>query len=41
MKRLLIVLPMVFCIIISCEDKTAKVELEQFKAKQKFEEQNI
>jgi predicted ester cyclase len=40
MKRLLIILPLVLCVIISCQDKATKAELEQFKTQQELEEQN-
>ena len=41
MKRLIIILPLVLSFMTSCQDKAAKAELEQFKAQQEIEEQNI
>ena len=40
MKRLFIVLPLVLCIMFSCQDKQAISELEKLKARVELEEQN-
>ena len=40
MKRLLFILPLVLCIVISCQDKAAKAELENLKSQKELEEQN-
>ena len=40
MKRLFIILPLVLCIMISCQDKQAISELEELKARVELEEQN-
>jgi len=40
MKKLLIFLPLILCILIGCQDKYAKKELENFKAQKKLEVYN-
>ena len=41
MKKLFMILPLVFvlCFVYGCQDKTAMVELEEFKAQAEVEEQ--
>ena len=41
MKKLLLILPFVLCFMISCQDKVAMAELEDFRAQAKLEEENI
>lgn len=42
MKKLLIILPMslILCFMVSCQDKTAMAELEEFRTQAALEEQN-
>jgi len=40
MKKSFVILPLVFCLIISCQDKQATAELEELKAQKELEEQN-
>lgn len=40
MKKLLVILPLVLCFMISCQDKEAMAELEELKAQKELEEQN-
>lgn len=40
MKRLLVILPLILCIIVSCQDNKAKEDLEELKAQKELEELN-
>jgi len=40
MKKLLVFLPLVLCIMISCQDKQVMADLEELKAQKELEEQN-
>ena len=40
MKKSFVILPLVLCLIISCQDKQATAELEELKAQKELEEQN-
>ena len=40
MKKLLVFLPLIFCLLISCQNKQSMVELEELKAQGQLEEQN-
>jgi len=40
MKKLLVILPFIFCVLISCQDKQAMADLEELKAQKELEEQN-
>ena len=40
MKRLLVILPLILCIIVSCQDNKAKGDLEELKAQKELEELN-
>jgi predicted ester cyclase len=41
MKKLLLILPLIFCALISCQDKQAMAELEELKAQKEIEKQNM
>jgi steroid delta-isomerase-like uncharacterized protein len=40
MKQLLFILPIILCILVSCQDKKAKEELDQFKTQKELEALN-
>jgi len=40
MKKISVIVPVVLCIVISCQDKTVEIELKKIKAQQSTEELN-